>query len=154
MRVKTGLHAPGSTFRERLYASEPAVTRVAKMFRREGYCVEQPEIQLKDADAGDLLVWLKGFEDRYVVEVKHRNLQFTSLETIDFSTIIVDRVAAFDEKAEKGLVPALYVHVNEPMTHVALQSVAKSRSDWFAAFDNHQNLNYYCPKHHLEVREI
>lgn len=75
-------------------------------------------------DAADILVKRHGTDEWKGIEVKWRELEFSSVQDYPFSTVFVDRC----EKADKTL-PAAYYMVNKSMT-VAAMIAASTRLLW------------------------
>lgn len=128
--------------------SHGPVFDVALWLRREGYDVRiaVPELRPTAAvrwqfsDSGDI-------ECIQRVEVKCRNLAFTSAADCPFSSIFVDEVYKVDERLRRVLA---YAIVNQPRTHVAVIRTA-TRPQWGVqvGFDERQHREckwYTCPR--------
>lgn len=83
---------------------------------------------------------------KWTLEVKSRNLYFTSPDDFPFGTVIVDTVYGYDQKQPK---PALYICVSQK-TGKAIATLGNKPGRWFKkkAFDKVRKIqenNYECP---------
>lgn len=117
------------TFRARLQRSHSASLAVANYLQRQGWQTEVPPVVIRPhfsqrkayGDKGDLFIW-KGANPKLTVEVKWRNVDFTSAETFPYPMVNVDRV-------NKPQLAFMYVSTNSSLTH-ALIIRASSKHAW------------------------
>jgi hypothetical protein len=94
-------------FARDLLLSEWPVYKVASFFRRNGFTVTLPPIVVRPHGAP-----LKAYSDTYdlkamcdgsslLIEVKRRNITFTSLRTFPFPTVIIDAASHYDTLSPK-----------------------------------------------------
>lgn len=115
------------TFGDDLEASKPSLISVAQWLHGFGYSVMWPPTRKRPdpsqiaaySDRGDLFILQS-------LEVKHRNLDFTSRETFPFETVIVDSVHVYDARKPK---PLFHIICNKDLTG-ALVVNARTRPHW------------------------
>lgn len=136
-------------FLESLRGSQVFVSAVASWMARHGCdvmirpLVERPEFGLRNefADSGDL-------EIRQRVEVKHRDLDFTSVEDYPYGSVIVDERYKV-ERIPRGRLWG-YVIMSRGGTHVCCVR-SDTRSQWLVESmydkkDKQRREFYVCPK--------
>lgn len=121
------------SFLKRLDGSRKSVFIVAEYLHRSGYNLYIPAFDYRPAnsnwkdhtDNGDIYVW-KGASPQYRIDVKHVNLEFTSLEDYPFQHMFVSDIRAV-ERAEPF--PLAYIIVNKNCTHMGIVW-GKTKAEW------------------------
>lgn len=121
---------------------------IARWLSERGYDVTKRALRIRPessrmqqySDGGDLEIIFR-------VEVKRRNIDFTSRETYPYDTVIVDVAHTFDSARTK---PYCYFILNTNATCFALVMVKKTQNQWikskrFDASKNRERTFYECP---------
>lgn len=98
------------------------------------------------ADDGDLAIQMP-------IEVKHRNVDFSSLASYPYDTIYIDAKSAYDKKRPA---PYAYFIVNSTMTH-ALVIRSSSATRWKTTtktLNGREKVFYECDKQCARVVDI
>lgn len=141
------LDAIDPTFIADLAASRQAVAKAIQWFQGHGRIVIAPPTFIRPSaderhnysDWGDLWVGM-GWE------IRHRHLEFTSVQTYPFDTIDIEMCAAWDHKQPK---PSNYLIFNEPMTHALIVNCMRTQRDWRVrehVSRGRLRRTYACPK--------
>lgn len=105
-------------------------------------------------DDGDFLFKRPGKDKWEIAEVKHKNMEWTDVESFPYETIFVSNV----HSVERGHEPHLWVLVNKSLTHAIL--IPKSTKKFWIK-DTVYNRNsgkeeekYLCAKHLAQFHKI
>lgn len=143
------------TFVNDLLESKSSIWTAAQILNNIGLTVTipptnirpNPEQRMDYSDNGDLVLNLR-------VEVKRRNLHFTSTQDYPFPTIIVDVCHKYNNPQTK---PLFYLIFNQTMTHIAIIHCATTEQYWTTRTINTpvrgpRDRDYYeCPKEHIKI---
>ena len=120
-----------------LERSKEAELVMLNYFARKGRMVVRPpqflrptaEERVAYADTGDLYV-----AQRW--EIKHRMIEFNTMENFPYSDVFVDPVPTFEQKRPR---PTFYAFLNKSLTHAIIVNVDKSYEHWTEREDNSHN---------------
>lgn len=154
-------------FREQYALGAQHSARVARELLAAGVWVEEPEQRLREnvrdrkkySDDGDLLIKRvcpstnTPWGEPLIVEVKSRNLQFTSPADYRYPTVFVNTTHAWDGRERKGKAPVA-VLITSQKTGATLAIPAKSKPSWETVTKEDRmrkmELTWYaCPKSQL-----
>lgn len=133
-----------------LERSKEAELVMLNYFARKGRMVVRPpqflrptaEERVAYADTGDLYV-----AQRW--EIKHRMIEFNTMENFPYSDVFVDPIPTFEQKRPR---PTFYAFCNKSLTHAIIVNVDKSYEHWTEREDTSHNRKrtiLCCPREHF-----
>lgn len=149
-------------FLERLDKSRHSVFLVAEYLHKAGYNIHIPAFDYRPlnsnwedhTDNGDMYIW-KEQDKQHRVDVKHRNIEFTSKEDFPFGEIFVSDIRAI-ERANP--LPLAYIVVNNSCTHIGVVWW-KTKPHWISKTVFAKNTDMVvtamaCPIQHVDFRSL
>jgi len=142
-----------TAFQDRLKGSIPAVFVVAKWLHIKGYDVNVPA-QRTVADDGDIFAH-KPDQPVKRIEVKGRNINFTSAADWPYVDVLVSNEAAVKRAWDDD---PHYIILNAAMTHAAIIAPESKEhwkviKKWASNTRKHENF-YTCPTEHVKFVRI
>jgi hypothetical protein len=124
---------------------------VADQFRRRGMEVETPEYSFEPCNVEDIATYIQSKDlmvNGRIIEVKGRNVDFTTPSSFPYSTIFIDTKDGYDKKDPK---PVLYACVSTETGSIVTLDTADTFERWGVCrtFDKVRNIKlvaYECDR--------